>query len=82
MKDNPGCRKPSRGWGVGRQDTLTLTDKLTPVLNSAVRVATNTREYDRRFQHAMTHDLHCLYITDQIQFRIAVSMELLRTIPV
>ena len=42
------------------------TDKLKRVLNSAARIVSNTRKYDRRLSRLLHDELHWLDVTDSV----------------
>ena len=50
------------------------TDKLQRVLNSAARIVSNTRKFDRGLTHFRRSQLHWLDVVDRVQFRVCVQV--------
>ena len=50
------------------------TDKLQSVLNSAARIVSNTRKFDRGLTHFRQSQLHWLDVVDQVRFRVCVQV--------
>jgi len=72
---------PCRGEGPVVQVTRILigapkktTDKLQRVLNSAARIVSNTRKFDRGLTHFRRSQLHWLDVVDRVRFRVCVQV--------
>jgi len=52
----------------------TVTDKLQRVLNTAARVMTGTRKFDRGLGQILHDQLHWLDIPDRVHFKLAVTV--------
>jgi len=50
------------------------TDKLQRVMNSAARVVSNTRKFDRSLSRLLHDELHWLDVTDRVQLKLAMLM--------
>ena len=50
------------------------TDKLQRVLNSAARIVSNTRKFDRGLTHFQRSRLHWLDVVDRVRFRVCVQV--------
>ena len=50
------------------------TDKLQRVLNSAARIVSNTRKFDRGLTHFRRSQLHWLDVVDRVRFRVCVQV--------
>ena len=50
------------------------TKKLQRVLNSAARIVSNTRKFDRGLAHFRRSELHWLDVVDRVQFRVCVQV--------
>jgi len=50
------------------------TKKLQRVLNSAARIVSNTRKFDRGLTHFRRSELHWLDVVDMVQFRVCVQV--------
>jgi len=50
------------------------TDKLQRVLNSAARIVSNTRKFDRELTHFRRSQLHWLDVVDRVRFRVCVQV--------
>ena len=51
------------------------TDKLQRVLNSAARIVSNTRKFDRGLTHFRRSQLHWLDVVDRVRFRVCVHSD-------
>ena len=50
-----------------------VTDRLQPVLNAAVRLVIGTRKYDRGLSQLLHADLHWLDVADRVQYQLPVQ---------
>ena len=50
------------------------TDKLQRVLNSAARIVSKTRTFDRGLTHFRLSQLHWLDVVDRVRFRVCVQL--------
>ena len=50
------------------------TDKLQRVLNSAARIVSNTRKFDRGLTHFRRSQLHRLDVVDRVRLRVCVQV--------
>jgi len=53
---------------------MTITDKLSRVLNAAARVITGTRKFDRGLMHILHNELHWLYVLQRIIFKLCTTV--------
>jgi len=53
----------------------TVTDKLQRMLNDAARVITGTRKFDRGLGQILHDQLHWLYVSDRVLFKLAVTVQ-------
>ena len=51
-----------------------MTDKLQRVLNSAARIVSNTRKFDRGLTHFRRSQLHWLDVVDRVRLRVCVQV--------
>jgi len=54
--------------------TRKTTDKFQRVLNSAGRIVSNTRKFDRGLTHFRRSQLHWLDVDDRVRFRVCVQV--------
>ena len=67
---------PPTGRGHNKGGARKTTDKLQRVLNSAARIVSNTRKFDRGLTHFRRSQLHWLGVdvADRVRFRVCVQV--------